>query len=82
MNVVEVQKEDLSLWQALKNASDEAWTVTESTLRGVGQMLTGRRNADDVGGVIRIAEMTGDISKQHSLMSFWFSWRCCRLISG
>ena len=70
VNVVEVQKEDLSLWQALKNASDEAWTVTESTLRGVGQMLTGRRNADDVGGVIRIAEMTGDISKQHSLMSF------------
>ena len=70
VNVVEVQKEDLSLWQAFKNAADETWTITDATLRGIGQMLTGRRNADDVGGVIRIAEMTGDISKQHSLMSF------------
>ena len=70
VNVVEVQKEDLSLWQAFRNAVDETWTITDATLRGIGQMLTGRRNADDVGGVIRIAEMTGDISKQHSLMSF------------
>ena len=70
VNMVELQKEDLTLWQALKSASEEVWTMTETTLRGVGQMLTGQRKADDVGGVIRIAEMTGDISKQHSMTSF------------
>lgn len=70
VNMVEVSRETLTLGQSLKEAGAETWNITEATLRGVGQMLTGRRNADEVGGVIRIAEMTGDISKTHSAMSF------------
>ena len=70
LNVAELEDTDLSLWQACKDAVDETWSITTATLRGIGQMITGKRGADDVGGVIRIAEMTGDISKQHSILSF------------
>lgn len=60
----------MPLWEALTAAVDETWTMTTTTLRGVGQMVTGQRSGKDVGGVIRIAEMTGDISKQHSVVNF------------
>ncbi len=60
----------MPLWESIKAAVDETWVMTTTTLRGVGQMLTGKRSGEDVGGVIRIAEMTGDISKQHSVVSF------------
>lgn len=70
VNVVEVDNKKLSLLEAFKEASIETWNITDATLRGVGQMLTGARAADDVGGVIRIAEMTGDISKQKGWIDF------------
>ena len=60
----------MPLWESLKAAVDETLVMTTTTLRGVGQMITGQRSGQDVGGVIRIAEMTGDISKQHSVVSF------------
>lgn len=60
----------MPLWESVKAAVNETWTVTTTTLRGVGQMITGQRSGKDVGGVIRIAEMTGDISKQHSVVNF------------
>ena len=60
----------MPLWESLTAAVDETWTMTTTTLRGVGQMITGQRSGKDVGGVIRIAEMTGDISKQHSAVNF------------
>ncbi len=62
--------ERLSLSEAAKEACLEVWDVTETTLRGVGQMLTGKRGGEDIGGIIRIAEMSGDISKNESFLDF------------
>ena len=70
VNVVELDDTDLSLWEALRDASIETWDITSATLRGVGQMLTGERGGDDVGGIIRIAEMSGDITKQNGIFDF------------
>lgn len=42
------------------------------TLRGVGQMLTGERSGEDVGGIIRIAEMSGDISRTRGILDFLY----------
>ena len=33
-------------------------------------MITGKRGTDELGGIVRIAEMTGDISKSSSWMDF------------
>lgn len=68
VNVIELDHEKLSLPQSLKEAFLEAWNVTEATLRGVGQMITGKRSGEEIGGIIRIAEMSGDISKQNGIL--------------
>ena len=49
---------------------EETYNLTETTLRGLGQMITGRRGGKDVGGIIRIAEMSGDISKSGGMLGF------------
>ena len=68
VNIVEVQPSQISLAAAFRDATLETWRITEMTLRGVGQMITGKRDADEVGGIIRIAEMSGDISKQSGFL--------------
>lgn len=68
VNIVEVQPSQISLAAAFLDATLETWRITEMTLRGVGQMITGKRDADEVGGIIRIAEMSGDISKQSGFL--------------
>lgn len=70
VNAVEVEKEGLSLPNALKFAVIETWDITKTTLRGVGQIISGKRSSNELGGVIRIAEMSGDISKQRGFIDF------------
>ncbi len=71
VNIIEVQKTDISLLSAFKSASKEVWDITEMTLRGVGQMISGKRGSDEVGGVIRIAEMSGDITRDQGVLSLF-----------
>ncbi len=71
VNIIEVQKTDVSLFSAFKSASKEVWDITEMTLRGVGQMISGKRGSDEVGGVIRIAEMSGDITRDQGVLSLF-----------
>lgn len=60
----------MTLWEATKAGYDEVYDLTVTTLRGLAQMVTGKRGGKDVGGIIRIAEMSGDISKAGGLISF------------
>jgi regulator of sigma E protease len=70
VSTVEEGHERVSLPQAVALAGKEVWDLTTTTLRGVGQMLTGKRGGEDIGGVIRIAEMSGDISKNSGILDF------------
>lgn len=70
LNVVEVTPEDVSVIEALTDASKETWRITVMTLRGVGQMIAGKRSSEEVGGIIRIAEMSGDITKSSGGLDF------------
>lgn len=62
-NAVIFEKQDISIFRAFKDATLETWKVTHSTLRGLGQMITAKRESKEIGGIIRIAELSGDISK-------------------
>lgn len=62
-NTVELEYEKIGIFKAIENGAIETWDITHSTLRGLWQMLSAKRSGSDVGGVIRIAEMTGDVSK-------------------
>lgn len=63
-------KQKLGVFSALRAGFEEAYDITAVTLRGLGQILTGHRGSKDVGGIIRIAEMSGDASKQGGLSGF------------
>ncbi len=71
LNTTEVTHQPMSVPAAFVEASVETWDITASTLKGVGQMITGKRGADDLGGIIRIAEMTGDITKTNRWLDFF-----------
>ena len=66
VNSIEFSPIKLSLGEALKESVSETWRITTMTLRGVYQMITGARGTEDLGGIVRIAEMSGDISKSNS----------------
>lgn len=66
----QIVKDNFNFTKSFVDAAKEVYSVTDMTLRGVGQMLTGERSGEDVGGIIRIAEMSGDISKSRSFWDF------------
>lgn len=63
-------KDNFKFGESIIKSAKELYNVTALTLRGVGQMIVGRRSGDEVGGIIRIAEMSGDISKSRSFWDF------------
>lgn len=67
---IETHGERVGFFSALALASEEVWEMSVATLRGVGQMISGQRGTEDVGGIIRIAEMSGDISRSQSALDF------------
>lgn len=63
-------QDNFNFADSVYKAFNELYSVTDMTLRGVGQMITGSRSSEDIGGIIRIAEMSGDISKSRSFWDF------------
>ncbi len=57
---------------ALWSATVETYSMTAQTLRAVGQMITGSRGTEELGGPIKIAQMSGEVAKQGWDTTFWF----------
>ena len=57
---------------AVMAGAAQTWDVTVQTLKGVGQMISGRRGTDDLGGPLRIAQLSGQVALlgMASLVSF------------
>jgi regulator of sigma E protease len=47
---------------AVWRATAETWNVTIGTLDAVGQMIVGARGTEELGGPIRIAQMSGEVA--------------------
>ena len=64
--------EPLSPGAAVVAGVVQTWDVTTQTLQGVGQMLSGARGTDDLGGPLRIAQLSGEVAELgiSSLVSF------------
>lgn len=65
-----IVKDNFNLGNSISKSAMEIYNITDLTLRGVGQMITGQRSGEDVGGIIRIAEMSGDISRTRDFWNF------------
>lgn len=49
---------------AIGKAVEQSWVVTKGTLEALGQMVMGTRSASELGGVIRIGALAGDMAQQ------------------
>ena len=57
---------------AVWRATQETFRMSVFTLQAVGQILSGSRSAEDLGGPIRIAQMSGQVAEGHIADVFWF----------
>jgi regulator of sigma E protease len=64
--------ERLGPLEAIGAGIAQTWDVTAQTVSGVWQMLSGRRGTEDLGGPLRIAQLSGQVAQLGvaSLVSF------------
>lgn len=53
----------LNPFEAVTAAVDHVFVTTGTILKVVGQMITGTRPADEIGGIVRIAHLSGEVSQ-------------------
>ena len=58
--------------EALPAALVETWEIAGLTVQAVGQMIGGRRSADELGGPVRIAELSGRMAEFGVASMIWF----------
>lgn len=61
----------LGIGQSVIEASKETYYICTGTLKALGQMITGKRGMEDLGGPIRIAKYSGQASKQGFAVMVW-----------
>ncbi|MDE1147728.1 MAG: RIP metalloprotease RseP [Azospirillaceae bacterium] len=57
-----------AVWQAGR----ETWTLVSGTLEAVGQMIAGTRGTEELGGPLRIAQMSGQVAQSGLVPIIWF----------
>jgi regulator of sigma E protease len=57
-----------AVWAAVS----DVWRISVATLGAVGEMIAGARNADELGGPIRIAQMSGQVAEAGAMDVLWF----------
>ncbi len=57
-----------AIWYAVKDTYFLSW----STLKAVGQIIVGTRTAGELGGPLRIAQMSGNMAEQGIVSLVWF----------
>ena len=67
-----VEYHAVSLPTALWGGVTQTWTITRDTFAGLGQMIGGTRGTDELGGPLRIAQLSGQVAQLGigSLISF------------
>jgi regulator of sigma E protease len=67
-----VQYTHVSVPAALLGGVTHTWTITAETVSGLAQMISGARGTDELGGPLRIAQLSGQVAELGvaSLISF------------
>jgi regulator of sigma E protease len=58
--------------EAMRYAAIESWNMSVDTLEAVGQIIKGTRGSGEIGGPLRIAEMSGRIAEDGVWALLWF----------
>jgi regulator of sigma E protease len=54
-------------------AAKSVWDISFDTLKAIGQMITGTRSADELGGILRIGAYAGDYAQQGIISLIMFT---------
>ncbi len=67
-----VEYRHVSVPAALLGGVTQTWTITKETFTGLAQMISGTRGTDELGGPLRIAQLSGQVAQLGlaSLVSF------------
>jgi regulator of sigma E protease len=57
---------------ALIQAGEETWNLTTGTLEAMWQIVKGTRATDELGGPLRIAQMSGEVAQGGVVAVLWF----------
>jgi regulator of sigma E protease len=57
---------------AVWRATRETFSLSVSTLQAVGQIIVGARSSDELGGPLRIAQMSGQVAESGIVTVIWF----------
>jgi regulator of sigma E protease len=68
---VEFQRSNPAI--ALFEGASETFRLVTGTLHAVGQMVVGTRTTEELGGPLRIAQMSGEIAKDGVVPVIWFT---------
>lgn len=64
---------ELNLAQSFLEANKEFYQLSKSILKGLNQLITGKRSIEELSGPIKIAKYSGETFRQGLLMVLWFS---------
>lgn len=62
----------LGVVESMGAAVAETYDICKRTLEAIGQMFTGQRSTDDISGILRIADYSGQSVSQGLQTVFWF----------
>jgi regulator of sigma E protease len=57
---------------AIIQAGEQTWDLSASTLKAMWQIVIGTRGTDELGGPLRIAQMSGDVAQGGVVAIIWF----------
>ena len=57
---------------AVVQAGDETWSLSAATLKAMWQIVIGMRSTDELGGPLRIAQMSGEVAQGGVVAVLWF----------
>lgn len=58
--------------EAVWRSAGEIWDISVGTLQAVGQIIVGSRSAEQLGGPLRIAQMSGTVAESGIVPVLWF----------
>jgi regulator of sigma E protease len=53
----------IGIAQAFTHSVENTWMISVNTLAGIGQIITGKRSSDELGGILSIGDMAGKSAK-------------------
>ena len=59
----EVEMEPVGFVEAVRSGADRTWLIVETTMLYLRDVVVGRQSPDQIGGVIKIAQISGEVAR-------------------